>query len=84
VKRDNTFTWLEDVAAVQALFDQQRRANWPSLLGGLAEALNPAHADIFARHPCPSYWSVADSAWASDVLFRSRHALEEVYPRLRR
>jgi hypothetical protein len=81
-RRDNTFTWLEDIAQAQALFDQQLQANWPSLLGGLAETLNPAHADIFARFPCRYYWSVADSEWASDVMFRSRAALEAVYPRL--
>ena len=45
VRRPNTFTWLEDVAQAQALFDRQLQANWPSLLGGLAESLNPAHAD---------------------------------------
>jgi hypothetical protein len=84
VRRDNTFTWLEDVARAQTLFDQQLQANWPSLLGGLAEALNPAHAEIFARFPCRYYWSACDSEWASDVMFRDRAALEAVYPRLLR
>jgi hypothetical protein len=84
VRRDNTFTWLEDRAQTQALFDQQLQANWPSLLGGLAQALNPAHADLFAKYPCRYYWSVCDSEWASDVMFGSRAALEEVYPRLLR
>lgn len=83
-KRDNTFTWLEDLAQTQALFDQQLKANWPELLGGLAEALNPIHGDIFAKYPCRYYWSVIDSEWASDVMFRSRGALEKVYPRLLR
>jgi hypothetical protein len=84
VRRDNTFTWLEDVAAAQALFAQQLQANWPSLLGGLAEALNPIHNDLFARYRCRYYWSVCDSEWASDVMFRDRVALHAVYPRLLR
>jgi hypothetical protein len=84
VRRDNTFTWLEDIAQTQALFQQQLQAHWPSLLGGLAEALNPVHADIFARFPCHYYWSVDESEWASDVMFRSRAALEKVYPPLLR
>jgi hypothetical protein len=84
VRRDNTFTWLEDLDRAQALFDQQLRAHWPSLLGSLAEALNPAHADLFAKAPVQYYWSVADSEWASDVMFHSRAALEQVYPRLLR
>jgi hypothetical protein len=84
VRRDNTFTWLEDIAQAQALFDQQLQANWPSLLGELAEAVNPAHANLFARYPCRYYWTASDSEWASDVLFPSRTALETVYPRLLR
>jgi hypothetical protein len=84
VRRDNTYTWLEDVAQVQTLFDQQLQANWPSLLGGLADALNPVHADIFAKYPSQYYWSVDQSEWASDVMFQSRAAVEEVYPRLLR
>jgi hypothetical protein len=50
-------------------------------LGELAQAVNPIHHDIFAKFPCRYYWSVADSEWASDVMFRSRAALQEVYPR---
>jgi hypothetical protein len=82
VRRDNTFTWLEDVEEAQALFDQQLQAYWPTLLDGLAETLNPAHADLFARFPCRYYWSVDESEWASDVMFPSRAALQDVYPRL--
>jgi hypothetical protein len=82
VRRDNTFTWLEDLAQTQALFDQQLQANWPSLLDGLADTLNPLQADLFAKYRCRYYWSVVDSELASDVLFTSRAALEEVYPRL--
>jgi hypothetical protein len=84
VRRDNTFTWLEDRAQAQTLFNQQLQANWPSLLGGLAEALNPTHADLFAKFPCSYYWSVEQSEWASDVMFTSRAALERVYPQLLR
>jgi hypothetical protein len=84
VRRDNTFTWLQDTAQAQALFDQQLQANWPNLLAQLAADLNPAHADIFAKAPLRYYWSVAESEWASDVMFTSRAALERVYPQLLR
>ena len=82
LRRDNTFTWLQDVAQAQALFDQQLQAHWPELLGGLAQALNPAHAELFAQFPCHYYWSAVQTEWASDVMFPSRAALEEVYPPL--
>lgn len=79
LRRDNTFTWLEDLDRTQALFDQQPRADWPELPGGLARSLNPAHAEIFARFPVSYYGSAAETEWASDVMFRSRAALEGVY-----
>jgi hypothetical protein len=81
-RRGNTFTWLEDVGQAQALLDQQLQTHWPTVLGGLAETLNPIHAELFANYPCHYHWSVRDSEWASDVMFRSRVALEAVYPRL--
>jgi hypothetical protein len=49
VRRDNTFTWVEDIAQAQALFDQQLQAHWPTLLNQLAGELNPAHATIFVQ-----------------------------------
>jgi hypothetical protein len=84
VRRDNTFTWLEDLGQAQALLDQQAQANWPQLLDACAEAVNPAQSEILARFPCRYYWSVSDSEWASDVLFPSPEALATVYPRLLR
>ena len=81
-RRKNTFTWLEDIAQAQALFDQQLRAEWPTLLDSLVPSLNPVHADIFKLAPLRYYWSVMDSEWASDIMFSSRVALEKVYPQL--
>lgn len=80
-RRDNCFTWLEDVGQAQALCDQQVRANWPSLLGQLAASLNPIHDPIFARYPTAYYWSVAQSEWASDIMFRTRADLEAHFSR---
>jgi hypothetical protein len=84
IRRDNTFTWVEDVAQAQALLAQQVQADWPSLLNSLAATLNPLHVDPFAPDPYPYYWSVQDSEWASDVMFRDRAALAAIYPRLLR
>jgi hypothetical protein len=81
-RRDNCFTQLEDVARAQALFDEQLHAHWPSLLDDIARSLNPAHETLFARFPTRYYWSVAQSEWATDVMFRTRADLEALYPRL--
>lgn len=84
LRRDNCFTWLEDVAAAQALADAQPQADWPALLGALAGSVNPLHAELFARYPCRYYWTADETEWASDVMFKSRAGLEAVYPRLLR
>jgi hypothetical protein len=81
-RRDNCFSWLQDVARAQELFDQQLRANWPDLLNDLAKCLNPLHSEIFARYPTQYYWSAIQSEWSSDVLFHSRADLTAIYPRL--
>ncbi len=83
VRRDNTFTWLEDL-------DQRRPCSTSSagqlaaVVGRLRLAANPAQSEILPRFPCHYYWSVSDSEWASDVLFPSPEALATVYPRLLR
>lgn len=81
-RRDNCFTWLSDVDKAQALFDQQLQANWPALLNGLRQDIHPLHPDILGNCPVDYFWSVHQSEWASDLMFRSRADLEAVYPRL--
>jgi hypothetical protein len=81
-RRDNGFPWVEDVAQAQALFDQQLQTHWPALLNDLALQLNPIHGEMFRSYPTQYYWSVAQSEWSSDVLFRSRADLQALYPRL--
>jgi hypothetical protein len=82
VRRDNCFTALDDVTAAQALFDRQLQADWPALLGDVLRQIHPAHPEILGRLPINYYWSVHQSEWASDVMFRSRADLEAIYPLL--
>ena len=81
-RRGNCFVWLEDVAATQQLADAQLRTAWAPLLAALATAANPAHAALFAAYPLWYYWSVDQSEWASDVLFRDAARLDALYPSL--
>jgi hypothetical protein len=81
-RRDNCFTWVEDMAKAQELFNQQLKTHWQTLLNELAAAVNPIHQAIFAQYPTDYYWSVAQTEWSSDVLFRRRADLQAMYPRL--
>lgn len=82
VKKDNCFLDIADLPAAQQLFDQQLRTDWSALLNGLMRQSNPAHDAMFGSWPVPSYWSVEQSEWASDVMFRSADDLAALMPRL--
>jgi hypothetical protein len=81
-RRDNCFVGLENVERAQELMDAQLRENWPALLDGIAAELNPAHQQMFGTFRAPYYWSVYQSEWATDVMFRDAQALADVYPAL--
>jgi hypothetical protein len=81
VQRDNAFTHLADPAAAQALLERQHRADWPKLLGGLLDQTHPLHAEITAPLPYLSYyWSLTQSEYATDLLFKDRASLARIYP----
>lgn len=74
VRRDNCICQVDDLDAAQRLLDEQLTTSWPGLLDDLRRVVHPAHEAIFANCPEPArqyYWSVAESEWASDVLFRN-------------
>lgn len=76
---DNCFTRLGDVEKTQALMDSQLRISWPAQLGRIARLLNPAHDGMLENPLLQYYWSVCQSEWATDVMFKSREALAGIY-----
>jgi len=81
-QQDNCFVEVEDFARAQTLFDQQLRVNWNTLMNRLRKTYHPTHTELFSEYPIPYYWSVDESEWATDVLFRSPEALAAIYPNL--
>jgi hypothetical protein len=81
-RKDNCFSWIEDIAKAQKLMDRQLQTPWPGRLDEFAGLLNPAHDEIFKNFPLHYYWSVMQSEWATDVMFRTSQALAEHYPTL--
>jgi len=82
VRHDNCFPWIEDWSTAQQLMDQQLKVDWPGLLDGVAQTLNPVHDQIFRAHPTAYYWSTYQSEWAIDIIFRKAAELRRLYPRL--
>lgn len=81
-REDNCFNWVADVAQAQALLDQQHRTDWPKLMAPLVGLCHPLHAEITRPIERDYYWTVAESEYASDVMFRDRSVLERIYPAL--
>lgn len=79
---DNCFTWLGDPKLAQRLMDKQLTTDWPRALDDIARRLNPQHRTIFKSSPMDYYWSVYQSEWATDVMFKNPRALADLYPQL--
>jgi hypothetical protein len=81
-REDNCFTWVADVARAQGLLDEQHRTDWLKLMNPLVELCHPLHPEITRPIARDYYWTVAESEYATDVMFRDRPSLERIYPAL--
>lgn len=81
-REDNGFSHLEDVVRAQELLDQQNRVGWKPHLDALVEEYHPTHRLINAVLPLNYYWTAAESEHATDVMFKDRPSLEQIYPTL--
>jgi hypothetical protein len=79
-KRDNCFTWVEDVAMAQRLLDEQVKVNWSEALTGLLTATHPGWSQ-WPGMDHPYYWSANETEWATDVMFKSAADLSRLMPR---
>jgi hypothetical protein len=83
-RRDNCLVKVSDAARAQEALDQQLKTNWPQLLDDLERSANPLRASLLQMEgrPLEYYWSVDQSEWATDVMFKDSAKLAEIYPRL--
>lgn len=70
-QQGNCFVWIEDYAEAQKLLEEQLKTNWAELLNAFAGQLNPLHDDLFSRYETRYYWTVYQSEWATDAVFRA-------------
>ena len=83
-RQDNCFPWIEDFTRAQQLMDDQLKANWPSLLNGIAQTVNPDLDQVLEQYPASYYWSAHQSEWATDIVFADTAFLRRLYPMLLR
>ena len=82
-RRENCLVQVESVKRAQRLLDRQLRTDWSGTLAEIADIVHPLREQIFpALWSRQYYWSLAESEWATDVMFRSPQQLAELYPHL--
>lgn len=81
-KEGNCFPWIGDVKRAQELMERQQSTDWPKVLGKLVEQCHPLHEEISRPIEREYYGTAAQSEYATDVMFRNRGRLEQIYPSL--
>src|SRR3954453_6057364 len=81
VQHDNAFTHLEDPAKAQALADRLPRLRWVRILDRWARQVNPLLGEPWLQGQ-GYYWVIDQAEYSTDVLFKDRQTLAELYPRL--
>jgi hypothetical protein len=81
---DNCFPWIADLAKAQELALEQVHYDWTQALDKLALQVNPALPSILGGYRIGYYWSLDQSEWATDVMFKDPRELARLYPGLLR
>jgi hypothetical protein len=82
MRKENCFPWIGDIEGAQRLLDEQVSFHWSKALGELGLKVNPALPKIIRGYDIDYYWSLEESEWATDVMFRSAGTLSKLYPNL--
>jgi hypothetical protein len=81
VQHDNAFTQLDDPALAQSLADRFPRLDWVNILNRWARQVNPLLGEAWLQGQ-DYYWGIDQAEYSTDVLFKDRQALTELYPHL--
>jgi hypothetical protein len=76
---DNCVFEVADLDRAQRLLRQLETRPWARVLRVFATRVNPL---LRGRQLRPYYWSLEESEYATDVLFRDRASLQAIYPAL--
>jgi hypothetical protein len=81
VQHDNAFTQLDDPAKAQATADGFSRLDWVKILDDWARQVNPLLGEDWLSGQ-GYYWVIDQAEYSTDVLFKDRSALADLYPKL--
>jgi hypothetical protein len=75
--------WIEDLPRAQQMMQDLEERKWERWLKSLAARVNPLLGKDSGLDLHPYYWSMSESEYATDVMFRDAPALAKGYPALR-
>ncbi len=81
VPHDNAFSQLDDPATAQARADHFPRLDWVTILDRWAREVNPLLGETWLRGK-GYYWVIDQAEYSTDLLFKDRASLAELYPQL--
>src|SRR6516165_150247 len=79
-QRDNTFVRIDNLPDAQRMLDALITRQWGRFLKALADRVNPLLSPSSGLSMRSYYWTIAESEYATDVMFRSAADLGAVYP----
>jgi hypothetical protein len=82
IQRDNAFVVIDELARAQQLADAQARAPLVRTMDKLLRECHPLAAELCRPLGLSYYWSVDQSEFATDIMFKSSAALASIYPQL--
>lgn len=81
-QRDNCFVRIDDLPRAQQMLQQLETRKWERLLGVLVRRVNPLLGGSKGLDLHPYYWSLRESEYATDILFKDASTLARIYPAL--
>jgi hypothetical protein len=80
-QRENCFVRIDDLTRAQKLMDELERLNWLRVLNGFARKANLLLGDR-GLNLWGYYWTIRESEYATDVMFKDAARLKAIYPHL--
>lgn len=79
---DNSIIQVDDVKRAQEIAEQFVTINFAKIFGAISWQINPMVSRIKKVFSKGCYWVLDQGEYATDVMFKDRQGLEEIYPEL--
>lgn len=79
---DNSITWVEDLEKAQQIADSLVNKKWDRFFNVFAKKVNPFLSEITSIFDRGYMWCTHQCEYATDVLFKNREVLKNLYPAL--